>query len=280
MKKTDFLLRMSLWGAVAIAVLGVILRTVCVLFFFDGDIGYFNSSAVSFVTQGLSVLSVVFCGVVCIIIPKGVLPTSDCRGTSRLSLSLALPSLLLGAFAVAQLISPLVPSGSSLSRISLFATILALGGCVCGLSALLTHRADVKGKCTAGLGFLTAAWAILCLADLYFDLLTPMNSPVKTIMEFAFLSVALLAITELRFLYDKAHPRMAAAVYGIASYFTLTAGVSTLASIAVSPFKLSNVIYAVALTGMGIYAVTRLFGYLLPQTQVPSGHEPSQEDAL
>ena len=274
---------MSLWGAVAIAVLGVILRTVCVLFFFDGDIGYFNSSTVSFVTQGLSVLSVVFSFVVCIIIPKGVLPTSDRRATSRLSL--ALPSLLLGAFAVAQLITPLVPSGSSLSRISLFATILALGGCVCGLVALLTHRTCVKDKCIAGLGFLTAAWAILCLADLYFDLLTPMNSPVKTIMEFAFLSVALLAITELRFLYDKAHPRMAAAVYGIAAYFTLTAGVPTLVGIAfsaINPFKLSNVIYAVALTGMGIYAVTRLFGYLLPQTQtqMPSGHETSQEDAL
>ena len=174
MKKANFLLRMSLWGAVAIAVLGVILRTVCVLFLFDGDIGYFSSSTVSFVTQGLSVLSVVFSFVVCIIIPKGVLPTSDCHATSRLAL--ALPSLPLGAFAVAQLISPLVPSGSSLSRISLFAAVFALGGCVCGLVALLTHRNDVKGKCTAGLGFLTAAWAILCLADLYFDLFSMLFS--------------------------------------------------------------------------------------------------------
>jgi len=110
----------------------------------------------------------------------------------------------------------------------------------------------------------------VCIADTYFDLYTVMNGPVKTILQFGFLSVSLMIIAELRFKMNKAAPRLAIFIHSITMYFGLTAGISTLLPVALGiEITLSHVLYAAMLLLVGIYAAIRLFAYD-PLPQLPS----------
>ena len=259
MKSTTELPRLCFWGTVALTAIGTILRSVATGIFFDAQVGYFNQDVWSILCQIISVLAVLFPAVLCIITPKSTYPTVwvDVSG----NLVSILPGALLAGFGLFQVISQAMSQESN--SLVMASGALGLGAAV---YFFLTLSKSMRQKSTtlSAVGYFVIFWALSCLAETYFDLFTTMNSPVKMILQFGFLSVALMAIAELRFRLGKATPRMAVCAHCMAIYFCLTASISTLVATLChgNAIATTHLLYAVALLGLGIYATFRLVTYL------------------
>lgn len=259
MKSTTTLPRLCFWGTVALTLAGITLRSIAMGIFYDADVGYFRESILPILCQIISVLAVLFPCILCIITPKTTYPTTWTDfGGNRIAI---LPGCLLSGFGLFQVISNAMSQENS--SLVMASGVLGLGAAV---YFFLTLAAGMRQKAAtlSAVGYFAIFWALSCLAETYFDLFTTMNSPVKMILQFGFLSVALMAIAELRFRLGKAAPRMAVCAHGMAVYFCLTAGVSTIVAAIChgNAISTTHLLYAVALIGMGVYAAFRLVTYL------------------
>lgn len=260
MNRTKVTLYICCLGSAALTLAGMILRTVFMISSFDADIGYFKAGAPAVVCQVLSVAAVLFSAVACMIIPKGQpTPPKENRATTWASL---LPGLALAFFGICRLINCFQCSEAAILPYVL--SILALGGAAYFFLAPITSISRDAPVFRATVGLCLIFWALASVADTYFDLFTTMNSPIKTILQFGFLSIALLSIAELRISLNKATPRMAVCAHCLALYFGLTGGVSTLvAALRYPSVDTQHTMYAVVLLACGLYAAVRLGVYVL-----------------
>lgn len=240
----------------ALALLGATLRTFTMLLCFDAEIGYFQSGILPIICRILTIVAVILPIVLSIITPKDTYPqTWPTHGTPMIAIFPAAVLLVSGIIIIAtQTSSPLA---------------LASGvfGVLSGIYFLLTIRPQLTTKhpqTISLLGFATVFWALSSLAETYFDLNTTMNSPVKLILQFSLLSVALAIISELRFRLNKPLPRTAVALHSIAMYFSLTSGFSILVTYLKFPgsIPLYQTLCAATLLGMSLYLATRLLIYM------------------
>lgn len=238
-----------------LTVMGVVLRTVCMLTSFDADVGYFTEGILSTLSTVLYFLAVISLSVCAALIPGDTLPT-------RLHTRLRLPVALLWglSLAVFTVISLVVCFPARTGNLMVAPTILGL---------LSSTYFLVSGKRSGRypdwlclIGFLPVLWCISAVAETYMDPFTVMNSPVKVGLQLGFIGLMFILISELRFRLSKPLPRVAVALMGIGVFLALNGSIPVLAGI--GSHALSNVLhllYAVVLLCGGLYGLYTLLWY-------------------
>lgn len=246
-----------LWLTTAIlTVLGVILRSVCMLTVFDTAVGYFHTGILPTMSTALYFAAVAIAVIGASLIHKGVLST-------ELNTRLRLPVAYLWGFSLV-----IFTLGVMLvcykDKTNNFLTAPMVMGILSAFYFLATKNKTGRysdGLCA--LGFLPVVWCVTAAWETYTDQFTAMNSPIKVSLQMGFLGLALILISELRFRLGKPLPRMAAALMSIGVFFSLNGGIPVLlgtgARILLNEL---HVFYAVVLLCGGIYGAYILFQYL------------------
>lgn len=212
-------------GVLCTAAVCTVLRLLCILFFFDTDIGYYISGAVLPTVLNI-VLFVATVGAfaLCMIPQLRLAPVfpSASHPVRRFAL---LPAAGFAVYAVIYLmwladyaeIYGTVPFSYILTEIA------SIGACV--FFCLISVREKNDDAVFLLMGALTVIWLVIALADCYFDTLVQMNSPNKLIFQFACLGAMLLAVNELRQGFDVKRKGFHLFSASVALIFTLCSSV-------------------------------------------------------
>lgn len=263
--------RFPLWAklmpilAAALTLVGVILRTVAMYVCFDREVGYFDSSFLPTLLTVLSVVAALLPILLAILTPKGSLPTvwpEEKRG-----LIAVLPLLLCAISGFLMLWASTNASAST--------TLLTCTAVLTLFSALYYFlvTAQALGKrantnAVAAIGYAPVLWGLFAMAETYTDQFTTMNSPIKLGLQFGFLGVMLVTISELRFRLHKPTPRASLCFHCIAMFFCFTGSIPTLIYLlptllgAAPANAAAHCAYALVLLGVGAYATVRLCFYI------------------
>ena len=235
-----------------LTLIGVFVRTVCMLTQFEADIGYFTEGFLPTLSRALYMVAALCAVVAACLIPKGTLP-------QKLMTPHRLPAALLTGTALA-LFSPATfvlcyPTGT---MVTVLAVLGLLGSTYFFISA---NRQGQYADRLAALGLLPLLWSIAGIAETYSDQTTTMNSPVKLALQMGFVGLMLILIAELRFrLHKTPAPRCAVAFMSIGAFFCLNAAVPILAA-AGSMRETLHILYAAVLLCGGLYGGYILFSY-------------------
>ena len=293
----------------ALTLAGVILRTVCMLCFFDADVGYFQRGVLPTLGNALYFAAVGVAIVCMALTPKNILPDetssaapSDQKPESEteeepteapvtriiLPTELHTPGrvyaallmgLALGCFTVATLLGAGPITGVS-GKVSQAANLLGLIASFYFFCS--AHKNGRYPDWLSFLGYLPVIWAITAVADTYFDVYVTMNSPVKLSVQMGLLGFMLIMLAELRFRVGKALPRYAVAFLSVGSFTCLTGSVPLLISFAGSYlngasarliFPARYALYAAVLLAAGVYGAYLLFRYITAPANPPHNAE-------
>ena len=255
MEKRRNLPRICLLLTAALTLLGVALRSVCMLGCFDTDIGYFAEGPLPLLSNVLYFAAVLIPTVCMAITPKDVLPT-ELHTPGR-----APAAILLGlSLAVFTIISLLICFPARKSNTMLASSLLGL---LASTYYFLSARRDGRyPDWLSFLGFLPAIWSIAAVADTYFDQYTTMNSPVKIALQMGFIGFMMISLAELRFRVGKVMPRYSVAFLAVGSYACLVGSIPLLIAACVGIVdQLRHTMYASVLLCAGLYGFYLLFRY-------------------
>ena len=189
-------------AVIVCAVLGALLRTLSLFFFYDSDIGYYSHGApLPVIVNALIIVAFIGCALICFIPRISITP--DTFGESRVVDILYLIPCLISAYAfVAQiyLVSQYSNIGLAIPKMQLLLVVLNAVAVI--FFALSTCRTRVKPTLLIISGILTMLWLVLMLVSLYFDMYVQINSPNKTLMAFALVAAILFLSGELRLSID------------------------------------------------------------------------------
>ncbi len=253
MERKKILPRLCFLLSVALTLCGAILRTVCMLTWYDAALGFFNAGVLPTLASILYYIAIVATIVSALLIPKGTLD-GELRTPHRAPVAYGM-GLALVAYTV-------------LSLITSYATLFTAGGWVktaLTLCALLSATyfilsATRHGRFRDGLiwlGFLPVVWSLLAIAVTYSDPYVSMNSPLKLSLQMGLIGFMLIMTAELRYRLGRPLPRGAAALTGIGTFLSLNAGLPILAATA----KIGDPLYPLC---AGVLLIAGLYGgYML-----------------
>lgn len=190
----------------ASAFLCAALRLIAIFFFFDRDIGYYNNGIMSAVATYVPSIVVIAAGVLAFIPAVGTAP-EGARSTKATRLCSLFPVAALSVWLIKYCVA-LYDYGSIYGSIpfSYVFTLLSTVGAIaffCLAAFQKQHGNTLYVVC----GLFTVAWFTLSLAESYFDTHVQMNSPTKTVFQFALLSAMLLTVNEMRIGLSVKRPR-------------------------------------------------------------------------
>ena len=255
-----------------ITLLGVILRSLCILTAFDTTVGYFDEGLTVTLANLLPFAAVAAAAVTAALIRKDTLPrelNTPCRLPAAYLAGLALVAFTLGVLLTCYA-----------ERTNKFVAAPMALGILASLYFFASARKNGRysdGLCA--LGFLPVVWCVSAAWETYSDQFTAMNSPIKISLQMGFLGLALILISELRFRLGKPLPRVAAALMSVGVFFSLTGSVPVL--LGTGARVLSNelhLFYAAALLCGGLYGAYTLFHFLWSPAAIPA-EEPAEEPA-
>lgn len=220
MNKERLLSRVAFWSAAVLTLAAACLRTAAFFTAYDGEIGYFNRSAVTTVYRILGTCCVFISSMCGMLIPKDKLSApSASRGRSPAA-AFPLAASLLAAFSFL-----LDYSGMSVLRI--LCILLSLCAAMHFLLALFgTGSRNLRGM----LGFSVILLCMLIIGLTYNDPYVTMNSPVKLAVQFSCVGIMLGMTADLRRLLGKPAPRLALPVLSAALFFCAAGAMPCLAA--------------------------------------------------
>ncbi len=188
-----------IYGSVTLGVslLCVVLRLLSMLFFFDTDIGYYESGALLPIISNFLPTAAVVWAFVLFAVPALHLSPNAPMDTRAPRLS-AIPALVGFAGFSFVYIRSLIELSEFFGQIPRSYILAA----ICSVIALLFFIFKVIGRSGTAVsvisGIFTIVWIILALMESYFDTYVQMNSPMKLVFQFACLSALLLIVSEMR----------------------------------------------------------------------------------
>jgi len=258
--------------AAVLCLLGVILRTACMLTCFDAEVGYFDMGWLSLSSRILYFVAIACFAAGAMALPKGSVASGL---TSRAhTLAAYLLALVLAGFAVGSVIM-----GRANGEMR---TLLPMVGAAIVSAiyfAITASRGERTSDRLALLGFIPVLWSTLSIGETYVDPYTTINSPLKLALQMGFLGFMVLMTAELRFRLGKPSPRRAICLHAVAAFTCLTGSVSTLAGFA-AKVKMDSLypLYAAVLLAAGIYALlTFPTEASTPTENAPENPEVSEE---
>ncbi len=253
-----------------LTLVGVGLRSVCMLFFFEPEPGYFAEGPLPTLSNLFYFLAVAIAIACCILIPKDALPTelhTPARAPAAILLGLSLVAFTVIAFIAC------FPS----RRSNLMIAPALLGLLASTYYFVSGNRNGRYPDWLAFLGYLPVLWSVAAVGEVYFDNYTTMNSPIKVSLQMAFLGFMFIALAELRFRVGRPMPRYSVALLAMGSFACLIGSIPLL--IATGAGLLGNVqhlLYAVVLLFAGLYGLYLLFRYTCFPSDMPT-EEPEEE---
>ena len=246
-------------AALSVTLLCAVLRTLSIFFFFDKDIGYYQTgAALPIIFELLTIVSIIAAIVFSLVKPICVSfgAASDAPYVKYLSL---LPAVGLAVFTltyVKELLSNL--SAFSFTWQIVLTLISSIGACVFFVMIALTKsRANVAYVLT---GCTAVIWLVTALASSYFDSFVQMNSPNKIIFIFGALGGMLLAVNEMRRGLDDQKPGLHLLGATAASILLTACSLPSLIGFLAKkmPLNYSNFYYDIVFFSLAIFAVARL----------------------
>ena len=241
-----------------ITLLGVILRSLCILTAFDTTVGYFDEGLTVTLTNLLPFAAVAAAAVTAALIRKDTLPrelNTPCRLPAAYLAGLALVAFTLGVLLVCYK-----------DRTNTFLTVPMVMGILASLYFFATgNRSGRYSDGLCALGFLPVFWCVASAWETYTDQFTAMNSPIKISLQMGFLGLALILVSELRFRLGKPLPRVAAALMSIGVFFSLNGAIPVL--LGTGAHVLDNelhLFYSFVLLCGGVYGAFTLAQLLSP----------------
>ena len=242
----------------AIALVGVTLRTVCMLTAFDASVGYFNEGLLSLLTRAFYFPAVIIAVGCAVLISKNSLAT-ELNDKSRTPAAYLL-GLALAVFTVGVLLLCYKDKTNNFLTYPVVLGVLA--------SLYFFASAGRSGRYTdklSLLGFLPVIWCVAATWETYVDQFTAVNSPVKIGLQLGLLGLALILISELRFRLGKPLPRLAIAFMSIGVFCSLSGSIPVLVGTAVGVLdNILHVFYASVLLCGGLYGAITLLRFLCP----------------
>ena len=256
----------------AVALVGILLRSVCVIAAFDTTIGYFDEGILSALTQAFYFPAVTIAVGCAILISKDGLPTELNDGSRRPMAYLF--GLSLAVFTLGVL---LTCYEKRTSDFLIFPVVLGIPA-----SLYFFVSAEKKGHYTdklSLLGFLPVIWCVVAAWETYTDLFTAINSPIKLGLQLGLLGLALILISELRFRLRKPLPRLAIAFMSIGVFCSLSGSIPVLLGTAIGVLNNTlHAFYASVLLCGGLYGAIALFRFLCPAKEASSGSVTAKDD--
>lgn len=247
----------------ALTLFSVVLRSLCMVFYFDVDPGYFTADLMPVLSNVLYFVAITIALVCVSLTPKDSL-SSELHTRLRAPVAIIL-GLSLAAFTV---ISFIVCFPSRQSKLMIAPTLLGLFAAIYFL--LSAKRNGRYPDRLSFLGYLPVLWSIGAIGEIYFDNYTTMNSPIKTSLLFALLGFMFIMLAELRFRVNQPMPRYSVFMLSVGGFTTLTGSIPVL--VATGAGKLDHIrhlLYAAVLLFAGLYGFYLLFRYTLFPSDVP-----------
>lgn len=278
MDRSHTMPRLCFIMALILSLIGVALRSICMLISFDPDPGYFSEGILPTLSDALYFVVLVAVAVCAFLIPRGAL-SHTLRTPMRLPLAICLGSVL----ALFTVLSLIISFQNRRDNIMIAPSLLGLLASIYYFAS--ANRKEQFPDWLSFLGYLPALWSIAAVGEIYFDHYTTMNSPVKISLQFACLGFMLIVLAELRFRVNRSTPRYSASLLAIGSYACLTGSLPLL--LATGAGQLDNIrhlFYAVVLLVAGVYGLYLLFCCTcLPGTlsvQVPADVSPVSPEEI
>jgi hypothetical protein len=256
MERSRLFPRVCLLVTAVLTVLGVTLRSVCMLTAFDTAVGYFDKGILTTLSNALYFAAVISAAVCASLIPKGELP-SVLRTRLRRSAAY-LWGLSLAIFTVGVLLT------CYQARTSNFLTYPMVLGILSSLYFFISgDKSGTYSDALSALGFIPVVWCVTAAWETYTDQFTAMNSPIKVGLQMGFLGLALILISELRFRLGKPLPRVAAAFMSIGVFTSLSGSIPVLLGTGARIlYNQLHLFYAIVLLCGGLYGAYTLFQLL------------------
>lgn len=253
--------KILIYSTIALSVLCAALRCVCLLFYYDTDIGYYTANSyVPTLTSVLLIVSALFLIIFSLIFMPKIGEIKPLDGSLKYCAIIPAATFLL----------PLMSAVGNLALQRSYFELFVLIASVCAMTffALLAFSDNLASTATIVFGVGVVLWLALAWLGSYTDFFVPMNSPGKMFFHFGCVGAALLIVGELRCLCSTATPKtyycyLCVAVFTLSSY-TLPYVVGSLAGV---PEKSdATAAQAVVLIGMLIYACVRVFSLLTEES--------------
>ncbi len=193
-KKT---IKICAFTTVALTAIAVALRTFCLAFFYDylsEGVGYYTNSALPKILYAVCVLSVIFFAVVAFISKKGLVCFDSKEENAPLKIVSACVMFGFLSFFVGMI------NSTEFVNVSVVLDLLIK---ISSLMAIIYFAMNIFGSesvrpAQVVLGFGIIVWLVSILAITYFNIYVPMNSPDKTHLHLALISLMLFLVCEFR----------------------------------------------------------------------------------
>lgn len=226
--KTARALRIYGICAMAISFACIIFRLLATLFFFDVDIGYYQSgSIVAMIASYLPTIAAVVSLILCAVSKISVIPAEP-RNTKAVRICALFPAIGFIGYTVIYAIS-MVEYHGLYGELPLVYILMLVASVISAVFfALLAFKRNVGNAYFAVSGIFLIIWLIIALAESYFDSFVQMNSPIKMIFQFATLSAVLLTVNELRVDLEVKKPRFHLFAATVATVFLGTSSIPSI----------------------------------------------------
>lgn len=264
-------------AALSLTLLCTVLRMLSILFFFDKDIGYYQSgTALPIIFELLTVISLVAATVFTLVKPISISSNSASDAPYVKYLAL-LPAVGFAVFTVmyAKGILGNLDTFRFTWQVALM-LISSIGACAFFvLTAFTRSRANVVYVLT---GSTAVIWLVSALAGSYFDSFVQMNSPNKIIFIFGALGAMLLVVNEMRRGLDEQKKGLHLLGATAASILLTACALPSIICFfaGAMPWNYSSLYYDIAYLSLAVFSVARLVQLCFCNKAVPLDENTSE----
>ena len=244
-------------SAIIATVIAVVLKTVCLFYFYDADIGYHSQGIVTSLFEVFCLLSTLFfaSSIFCV---KRYTPAPDGKGNNLLvKIGSAVAMLAFAAYFGAVVFS--TDLVTSTTAFDLLSKITALMGIV--YFAIGVFAPDTNKNIRALLGFGVIIWCIYVLGITYFDIYIQLNSPDKVMLHLALISIMVFIVCELRcYVFEIKKGFYIFSVSAATLFCALTSIPSFIYGYFIGEMN-QYYIYNIVIVAVGMYSLMRLISF-------------------
>ncbi len=268
-------------GVLAAAVLCTIVRLLCLLFFFDKDIGYYKSSSALPIFFNILLIACVLAAVLFCFIPKAKLLPIIPQRTKAIKFAAILPAVGFAAYAINYFLWLIeyMKIAVQIQFLDILTLIVTIGGSV--FFAFIPFKKMVGDIPYVLTGICAIMTLIFALAECYFNTLIQMNSPNKIIFQFACLAGTLFIVNELR--QGLEFKRLGFHLFSasIASIFLLSSSIPSIVAYLAGymPTTYSLFYIDILIAFIAIFSITRLIQMCFGTQPRQSSNEKNETDA-
>ncbi len=244
--------------ALALTVVAVIVRTCCLLWFYDEDIGYYTRDVLPTLFEVLCPLAVAFFLSAFFVLKPHNIVADGKEDNVALKISSAVAAIAFGVFFVSSILATSLVTGNVV--FDLVSKISALMSIVYFAMNLFVPYASRAAQTALGFGIII--WSVCVLGITYFDIYVQLNSPEKIILHLALISAMAFFVSEFKCFVDVIRGKLYLFSACCAVFFLGTCSIPSIVGwlLGIANGKKYG-FYNVVLFALFVYCTTRLLSF-------------------